>query len=270
MNIENIKKYFTDKENSNSIGHAYLFSNTNYESIIIAIEYILSSIIFKNDVKLENNPDIIFIEPEKKVIKKEKILELQEKISKTSQIGNSKVYIIKECEKLNASAANCLLKTLEEPGENVYAFLITDNLDFVISTIKSRCQIIQCKINNKLIDEELINKSILILNILENKSTKSIAYNSNELYKSFEKEELFKVLEVVELFYKECLNKIYNIDIEIFKSFEVLISNVLKNNDYKKIIKKIKILNDNINLLKYNLNGSLFIDKLIIEFGRLL
>ena len=270
MNTEKIKNYFTEKEKLDSIGHAYLFSNTNYENIVNVIEYILCSLIFKNNIKLDDNPDIYFVESEKNVIKKEKILELEEKISKTSQIGNSKVYIIKECEKLNAAAANCLLKTLEEPGENVYAFLITENIDLVISTIKSRCQVIQCEINNKILDEELINKSISIINILENIGIKSIVYNSNELYKTYEKEELKKILEAIELFYKDCLNKLYDIDIQAFKYNEELLINVLKINNNKKIIRKIKVINDNINLLKYNLNGSLFIDKLIIEFGRLL
>ncbi len=269
MKTEEIKKYFEEKDSLNSIGHAYLFSNTNYENIESAIEYILHSIIFKKDIKIEDNPDVYFIEPEKNVIKKEKILDLEEKLSKTSQISDSKVYIIKECEKLNASAANCLLKTLEEPSENIYAFLITSNMDYVISTIKSRCQIIQCEVNDrKLIDEEIVSKTISMIKIIES-GVKAIAYNSSELYKSFEKDELKKVLSFVELFYKDCLNKIYGINLEFFYNNEDLIFKTIENNDYKKIIGKIKILNDNIDLLKYNLNGNLFIDKFLIEIGRL-
>lgn len=268
MKIEEIKNYFEERESLNSIGHAYLFSNTNYENIKSAIEYVLNSIIFKNEIELIDNPDVYFIEPEKNIIKKEKILELEEELSKTSQISNSKVYIIKECEKLNASAANCLLKTLEEPLENVYAFLITSNLDFVISTIKSRCQIIQCETHNNELEEEIVNKAISMVQIVE-LDKKSIVYNSNSLYKSFERDELKKVLIMVELFYKDCLNKIYGIDLEIFKEHEELIDKIIENNNYKKIIDKIKILNDNIDLLKYNLNVNLFIDKFLIEIGRL-
>ena len=270
MNIEKIKQYFEEKSISNSIGHAYMFSNTNYENIKKAIEYILCSIIFKNNSSIDENPDVYFIEPEKNVIKKEKILELEENLSKTSQIGDSKVYIIKECDKLNISAANCLLKTLEEPGKNIYAFLITSNIDLVIVTIKSRCQIIQCEVDDKKQENEtLIQKAMELIEKIEIFNLKSIAYCSNELYRSFEKEELKEVLKIMELFYKDCLNKIYGLSIETFTNHEEFINKVLENNKVNKIVSKMKILNDNIDLLKYNLNGNLFIDKILIEIGRL-
>lgn len=270
MNIEEIKKYFKEKSNSSSIGHAYLFSNTNYENIKSVIEFVLCSIIYKSNIDIEENSDIYILEPEKNVIKKEKVLELEKKISKTSQISNNKVYIIKECDKLNLSAANCLLKTLEEPAENVYAFLITSNIDSVISTIRSRCQIIKCKTcDSKFFDKEFVEKTISIIKMLEESKHDLIVYKSNELYKSIEKNDYKLILNMIELFYKDCLNKIYELNIEYFIDYKELISIVVERNDYKKIISKIKILNDNIDLLKYNLNMNLFVDKLLIEFRRL-
>jgi DNA polymerase III delta prime subunit len=210
MNIEEIIKYFEERESLNSIGHAYLFSNVDYENIKDTLKNIICSVILKNNTELEDNPDIYFIEPDNNVIKKEKILELEEKLSKTSQIGESKLYIIKECEKLNSSAANCLLKTLEEPGKNIYSFLLTSNIDNVISTIKSRCQIIQCAVeDNEISSKEIIEKSICIIKVIEEIGVKSIAYKSNELYKAFEKDELKQILKTIELFYKDCLNKMY-------------------------------------------------------------
>ena len=142
MNIKELKKYFDEKSSLNSIGHAYMFSNTRYENIKELIEYVCFTYLFKNK-NFENNPDVYIIEPEKNVIKKEKILELENKISITSQVNENKLYIIKECEKLNAFAANCLLKTLEEPEKNVYAFLITSNIDSVLPTIKSKWELSQ-------------------------------------------------------------------------------------------------------------------------------
>ena len=125
-----------------------------------------------------------------------------------------KVYIIKQCEKLNASSANCLLKTLEEPEKNIYAFLITSNIDLVMATIKSRCQVIQCeKKYEKSGNEELINKTLFMINMLEKFGVKSIAYNTSDFYKSFEKNDLKEVLNMIILFYKDCLNKIYEINL---------------------------------------------------------
>ena len=58
------------------------------------------------------------------------------------------IYIIKNCEKLNSSSANCILKFLEEPEDDIIAILLTDNINMVLPTIKSRCQILNFKNNN--------------------------------------------------------------------------------------------------------------------------
>jgi DNA polymerase III delta prime subunit len=269
MDTQDLKKYFDERLQSNSIGHAYLFSNTEYENIKDFIEYICNAILF-NNIGIENNPDLYIIEPEKNIIKKEKILDLEKELSKISQINNNKLYIIKECEKLNSSAANCLLKTLEEPEKNVYAFLITSNIDSVMLTVKSRCQILQCESKkNNIIDKILLEKVVCLAKSLEKNMTKSMSYNYQELYKNLSKDELKELLDLIELFYKDCLNQKYNLKIEIFSEYEDEIKEINKNNNDNKILKKIKILNDNITLLKYNLNGNLFIDKFLIEFGRI-
>ena len=115
MKLKELEKYFLDKKKINAIGHAYLFSNVDYNSIEETIKNICDKCFFlKNKLEFDFNPDIYIIEPEKDIIKKEKILELENCLSKTSQISENKLYIIKECDKLNAAAANCLLKTLED------------------------------------------------------------------------------------------------------------------------------------------------------------
>ena len=53
-----------------------------------------------------------------------------------------KIYIIHEAEKMNSSAANSILKFLEEPEPGIIAILITDNMYQLLDTIISRCQII--------------------------------------------------------------------------------------------------------------------------------
>ena len=51
--------------------------------------------------------------------------------------------VINDVELLNTSAANSILKFLEEPEENIIAILITSNRNLVINTIVSRCQVIR-------------------------------------------------------------------------------------------------------------------------------
>ena len=54
--------------------------------------------------------------------------------------GSNRVFIIDGAEHLSSEAANCLLKTLEEPPPNVHLILITTNERLLIPTVCSRCQ----------------------------------------------------------------------------------------------------------------------------------
>jgi len=51
-------------------------------------------------------------------------------------------FIIENAEKMNASASNALLKTLEEPSATTYIVLVTSRPDSLLQTIRSRCQTI--------------------------------------------------------------------------------------------------------------------------------
>ncbi len=51
-----------------------------------------------------------------------------------------KVYVIDECHMLSAAASNALLKTIEEPPDQVVFILATTNPERVLDTIQSRCQ----------------------------------------------------------------------------------------------------------------------------------
>ena len=59
-----------------------------------------------------------------------------------SPSGNLRIAVIRNAEKLNTQSANRLLKALEEPLGEVIFILMAKN-DSVISTIKSRCQILR-------------------------------------------------------------------------------------------------------------------------------
>jgi len=54
-----------------------------------------------------------------------------------------KVYILDEAHMLSKSAWNALLKTLEEPPAHVIFILATTELDKVLETVRSRCQVFQ-------------------------------------------------------------------------------------------------------------------------------
>lgn len=65
-----------------------------------------------------------------------------EKLALKSHSGKYKIIIIWLPEKLNNSAANRLLKTIEEPHDKTLILLITENVSKILPTIKSRCQVL--------------------------------------------------------------------------------------------------------------------------------
>lgn len=87
-----------------------------------------------------NHPDIHVLEPEGTSIKKEQISSLQKEFSKKSVESGRKFYMIIDADKMTASAANSLLKFLEEPNSETTAILITEHIQKILPTIYSRCQ----------------------------------------------------------------------------------------------------------------------------------
>ena len=64
-------------------------------------------------------------------------------LNQTSQYSGYRVAIIEQAELLTIAAANSLLKTLEEPGQNVLIVLSTSRPHRLPVTIRSRCQILR-------------------------------------------------------------------------------------------------------------------------------
>ena len=90
----------------------------------------------------------------------DQVRDLIDKIKYAPIKGRYKVYIIDEVHMMSAGAFNALLKTLEEPPENVVFILCTTEPHKVLPTIVSRCQRFDFA---KLTDEEIESKLIEVL-----------------------------------------------------------------------------------------------------------
>lgn len=73
----------------------------------------------------------------------EQIRTLSAQLSLSSQFGGMQVVTIDPADRLNPSAANALLKTLEEPSGSTVIILVSDQPSRLPATIRSRCQRIQ-------------------------------------------------------------------------------------------------------------------------------
>jgi len=137
-------------------------------------EYSLSKNI-EEKVSNNNHPDLLIIKPtsfvkikkkissstevsksnHSEIIKIEQIRNIKTFLSQKSIESEKKIVLIYQAHLLNEAASNCLLKTLEEP-KNGILILLTTKLDFLLDTIKSRCQLIRFKsLSNEQIKEFL-------------------------------------------------------------------------------------------------------------------
>ena len=89
-----------------------------------------------------NHPDFFFIGPEGDggQITVASIRQLEEAFSYKSFEGSWKIAVIDNADRLNQSAANTFLKTLEEPPPQSLFILVSSRPDMIIATIRSRCQ----------------------------------------------------------------------------------------------------------------------------------
>ena len=76
----------------------------------------------------------------------EQIRTLVGDLSLTSYAGGSKVAVIEPADVMTTSAANSLLKTLEEPPGDTLLILVTDRLGRLPATIYSRCQRVSVRV----------------------------------------------------------------------------------------------------------------------------
>lgn len=150
---EHIKKTLTSAIELGKISHAYLFTGPRGTGKTSTARILAKSLNCKNgptvqpcgecesckDITNSIPIDVIEIDAasNRKVEDAQNILE---KIQYVPVNGKYKIYIIDEVHMLTNTAFNALLKTLEEPPENVIFILATTEAHKVLDTIKSRCQ----------------------------------------------------------------------------------------------------------------------------------
>ena len=88
----------------------------------------------------------------------DEIRELQHAASLPPYEGKHKVFIIDGAEHLSNEAANCLLKTLEEPQPQVLLLLLAAEERVLLPTVVSRCQRVELRLIPPLEIEEALNR----------------------------------------------------------------------------------------------------------------
>ncbi|MBR1717922.1 MAG: hypothetical protein IJ715_01470 [Bacilli bacterium] len=291
-------KIISNAINNNKLSHAYLFETNGYrnkrEFLISVAKAILcpnhhmskdDSIGCRVCENIDKNiySELKIIEPDGMWIKKEQLIDLQEAFKTKGLESSRRVYIINDVECLNTSAANSILKFIEEPEEGIIAILATDNIHRLLDTIISRCQIITLAKSNydkssSMLDkisylinvddaynlEEMVNSTIDYIYYLEQHKLDALIYNKNMVLNIFDDRLKLEVFfDIMTLFYKDVINYKINTNNYIFDLKDI--EKIASYNDLNKLEKKINCIVDAKGYLKVNANTNLLIDKLVID-----
>ncbi|MCX4248726.1 MAG: hypothetical protein OSJ65_03065 [Bacilli bacterium] len=282
MNTEEIKKIIINSFHEKKNSHAFLLSTNNLDNCLNDVIEIIKKINCDNNghdncnicttIDSNTNPDLIIINGAEKEIKKDQILNIINSFSTKPIISKYSTYIICNAEKMNDFSANKMLKFLEEPEGDIVGFFITDKLNGIIPTIRSRCEIYNYHFgNNSILDvlditEEEYALSFDVALDLTNKLNSEPKYllmaDSKSISKK-EREEIDLIFNLIKKFY---VLKYENIQLSKYIGLEYVerILEVITTDDISVIVKRIKILDNIINDLNIYVNKDLIVNKFFV------
>ncbi len=261
-----------NKFNENKLAHVFLIETNDKKAALLDIQEF---------IKMINCPDNAYVSacskcnlchlidtnaiasleiiyPDGQAIKKVQMENLKKSFSSMPYLSKYNVYVINDAEKFNASSANTMLKFIEEPEKNILGFLITNNKENVINTIKSRCEIVKALYSGEVIDDSFKHLQKLAKDYiykLEVEKKKSIVYNKIILDEKLEKEDLFKFFQYILEIYVDIMNNTFQ--------EEMLVS--LKELSKQDIIKRINLVSEVLDRLNYNVNVNLLLDYFVLR-----
>ena len=274
------------KFTENKLSHAFLLETNDYEKCLNDLYILIKNIMCPNEyssscedgcdicylIEHGSLPSVQIISPDGLSIKKEQILTLKNSLQTKSFYTDYKIYIIKQAEKMNKSSFNTMLKILEEPEGQVVVFLLTDEKEKILETVRSRTQVMNIyytpgSIREEfyLSEEEFKTYVAIILEyvkILETDPVECVLKNKSLVL------DKIKERDQINLFFK-IMEKVYALVLEgstVPEEFEDF--TFLRNNPPKELLRKLKIINKTIANLAFNTNLELSLDKFVMEIRR--
>lgn len=149
------KKYFREAVKNNRVSHSYIINGPDgIGKSVFALhmaELLLCTAeekpcgVCNSCTKIEKliHPDVKIIDNGKKSIGVNEIRRLIDEVGTKPYEGEKKIIIIKNADNITPEGQNALLKTLEEPPNNVVLILLVEFIEEILQTILSRCQILR-------------------------------------------------------------------------------------------------------------------------------
>lgn len=259
-----VKKY-----NENQLSHVFLIETNDkvaaLEDIKAFVKVINCNESYMEDcmkcnlchlIATDQLPSLEIVSPDGQAIKKGQMEELKQKFSSIPYLSRYNTYIINDAEKFNASSANTMLKFIEEPEKNIIGFLITNNRENVISTIKSRCEIVKVMYEkeNQNITDRIQELAINYLYKIEVEKQQTIVYNKTILDEKLERGEMV-------LFFKA----IFQIYYDFFQGKSILEKlKPMEQYTQDMLLHRLDLVGKMLERLNYNVNINLLLDAFVL------
>jgi len=312
-----VLKVFRNSFHKNRLAHAYLFSGMKGTFKLETAKLIAKTFFCANKINekpceqcvsckridSQNHPDFHIVEPDGLSIKKAQIQALQEEFSKSGVESKKKVYIIDQADKMTVNAANSLLKFLEEPPSETLAILTTNQVQQILPTIMSRCQLIKFltlsteQFKQQLMENGISKQNANILSQLTNNYDEAIRLSSEEwfvkaqsimlkLYLVINKNPLEAMtslqdgfflelkereqqevgLNLLLLILKDLLNIRYQREEQVvFVEQFTQLENLAYNYSAQEIVRRVSIVLDSQRKLQSNINVQLLMEQLVLN-----
>jgi len=311
-----IYKTFVNALKTNKLSHAFLLSGSVGMPLKEVAIFLAKSLVCDNPNPLACDccitcaridegkyPDVMIFDGSEAKIKKGDVEKIESNFDKTAlEEKGIMIYVLHLVETMTAVAVNSILKFLEEPGKNVFAFLTTENESKILPTIISRTQVLRFRdidrskvindaIQNGVLQEDaeilsgLYSNSDVIKEISESKEYESakqaLTDQLNALLLSPEDAvyacQKFvipsaKQANVAKLYikmltevFKDLLNLSVNESITL-KSYDNILHELLNRVDH--IDKSLIVLMSSLKKLDYNVNTGLLLDHIIYSITK--
>ncbi|MDF2674202.1 MAG: family ATPase [Clostridiales bacterium] len=152
---EFITDAFKKAFDNDKVSHAYILTGPEGIGKSIMAMFMASTILCKGTnkpcgdcnpcIKIShgNHPDVKLISPKGRSIGVDNIRDLIDEIYTKPYEGDKKIVIIKNSDSITVQGQNAILKTLEEPSKDTTIIMLAENINAILPTIQSRCQILR-------------------------------------------------------------------------------------------------------------------------------
>lgn len=151
-----------------------------------------------------NYEDLLIVDEGNDTIKISKVLEIQSFLKRKASLDNGNFVIVCNGDNLNVQSQNKLLKTLEEPAPGSTIIILSENVENLLDTVKSRSVIYRISSSHEVCNEESLDMAGKVIEALQEDayfhSVKKITEKSQK-----DREKMASLLDGMEKIYRDFL-----------------------------------------------------------------